>query len=102
MPDLKNLKNQTPESSQILAFEYEPETQKLFVQFRSNAARVTYAYNGISPEIAAAAEAAESKGRFFGRPFTSVHTDFEKLPGIGETPQAMQAAETSEAGKEAA
>lgn len=83
--DLNNLKFQDGrdfESSQIHGFEYGTDG-RLYVQFKSNGNRTTYAYKEttITPEIAAAAEAAESKGKFFGKPFTSVHTDFDRLPG---------------------
>jgi hypothetical protein len=84
------------ESSQIHGFEYDAASQRLFVQFKSNGARITYAYANISPAVAAEAEAAESKGKFFGRPFTKAYTVFERLPGYGGV------AETANEGTEAA
>lgn len=82
--DLTNLKHKRErdfESSQIHGYEYDPASKRLFVQFKSNGARITYAYPDISPELAAEAQAAESKGKFFGKSFTDAHPVFEKLPG---------------------
>lgn len=83
--DLNNLANQFPDSNQIHAYAYDAPTQQLFVQFKSNGNRVTYAYQGIAAEEAAAADAAESKGKHFNREWTSAHTAFEKLPGTTQT-----------------
>lgn len=86
--DVTNLKHQRErnfESSQIHGYEYHAESRKLYVQFKSNGARVTYAYPDISPELAAEADAAESKGKFFGKSFTGAHPVFDKLPGYAPT-----------------
>jgi hypothetical protein len=69
------------ESSQIHAFEFHEPTRKLFVQFRSNGARITYAYANITPEEAALLDLADSKGQHLNRKWTAAHTDFERLPG---------------------
>lgn len=77
--DLNNLKNQHPDSHKIHAYEYTEGT--LYVQFKSNANKVTYAYPDVSAEEVAELDAAESKGKFFNRAFVEKHLVFTKLPG---------------------
>lgn len=83
--NLTNLANQTGReftSSQIHGFEYHEPTRQLFVQFRSNGARITYAYKNITPEEATLLDLAESKGKHLDRKWTAAHSDFDRLPGF--------------------
>lgn len=77
--DLNNLKHQHPESHKIHAYEFAEGT--LFVQFKSNANRLTYAYPNHPVDDVAKLDAAESKGKHFNMAWVKQFTVFEKLPG---------------------
>lgn len=76
------------ESSQIREFGYDPATKTLAVRFNGKAgARTVYTYAGVEPELFAAMQESDSKGRFFGEhlkgkteqhPFTKIVEDDEE------------------------
>jgi hypothetical protein len=82
--DLNNLKHQFPDSHKIHAYEHGSDG-RLYVQFKSNANKVTYAYPDFPPERVLILDAAESKGKFFGKDFVAEFPTFERLPGTTQT-----------------
>lgn len=78
--DLNNLKNQCPDSNKIHAYEHGSDGT-LYLQFKSNAGRATYAYPNHPAEDIAKLEAAESKGKHFNKEWVAQFQAFEKLPG---------------------
>ncbi|MEY4952511.1 MAG: hypothetical protein RL299_935 [Pseudomonadota bacterium] len=68
----------TPDSSQIAGYGYDTAAQRLAVAYRSNSALVTYEYKNVPPEVAAALDAAESKGSFIYKSIKPAF-DFDRL-----------------------
>ena len=62
------------DSSQIVSIGYEPETQKLEIEFKT---RSVYEYANVEPEVYAELMSAESIGRFFGQ---KIKSNPEKYP----------------------
>lgn len=83
--NLNALANQFPDSHKIHAYEFhqpaDQPTGTLYVQFKSNANKTTYAYTDFSPEEAAELDAAASKGKHLNREWTAAHPNFDRLPG---------------------
>ena len=79
----------TPESSQLYGYGYDEAMRTLAVEFRSNKDQRTYHYTDVTPEKAAALDAAPSKGTFIYKQIKNVH-DFvpmEKEPDPQEDEQ---------------
>lgn len=55
----------TPESSQLHGYGYDPKTQTLALEFKSNQRTQTYHYPGFTPEQFEAFKNAESQGSHF-------------------------------------
>ena len=79
---------QTPESSQIAAYGYDANTQRLAVKYKTNGDRFTYEYKGVPPALAEAMEAADSKGSFIYRTIKPTF-DFDRM----EEPEAERSAD---------
>lgn len=71
----------TPDSSQIAGYGYDAATQRLAVEFKSSA--FVYEYRDVSPETAAAMQAAASKGSFVHKVIKPNH-DFDRMPKAAE------------------
>jgi hypothetical protein len=72
----------TPQSSKVYGYGYEPGTQTLAVRFKGfdGAPRDnTYHYPDVTPEMFAALEAAESKGKHINAVFVKPKYPFVKL-----------------------
>ena len=82
--DLNNLKHQTPDSHKLHAWEHGSDG-RLYVQFKSNANRVTYAYPDHPADDVMKLEMAESKGKHFNKAWVDQFPVFEKLPGTEQT-----------------
>lgn len=63
-------------SSQIAASGYDPATQVLAIQFKSG--KSVYHYQQVPEDVAAAFDAAESKGKFLGSEIKGTF-EFEKV-----------------------
>lgn len=68
----------TPQSSQIFGHGYDPLTQTMALEFNSNHERLTYHYNGITPEKYAQLAGAESVGSAFYKMKAEL-TDFTRI-----------------------
>lgn len=68
------------DSSQIAEYEYEAASSTLYMRFRSNAAKLTYAYANFPADKAAELDASDSKGSFFYKHIKNQY-DFDRLPG---------------------
>ncbi len=55
----------TPDSSQLHGYAYDPKTQTLALEFKSNHKTKTYHYPGFTPEQFEAFKNSESQGSYF-------------------------------------
>jgi lysyl-tRNA synthetase, class II len=60
----------TPQSSNIAAYEYDPEVEDLTVEFRSGA---TYIYRNVPPSKYRGMQSASSVGEYFARQIRGRH-----------------------------
>lgn len=72
----------TPQSSKVYGYGYEPDTKTLAVRFKGFDGKPrdnTYHYPDVTPEMFAALDSAESKGKHINAVFVKTQYPFEKL-----------------------
>lgn len=78
MPQSTIPRTATPESSQIDSYGYDVASKRLAVKFKSTSDKV-YEYRDVPAELAAAMDAAESKGSFIYKQVKNKF-EFDRMP----------------------